>query len=312
MKIGLISSIMAEEHSSPPGHPENAERVAYAISRLRESDLWSNINEFKPALGEPDAIYKVHSRKYIDHLKNISGRDLKYLDGDTYLTKTSFKAAWETALATIGAVDSIMANEFRRIFLAGRPPGHHAEKDRGMGFCILNNSAIAAEQAVTKYNLNRVVIIDWDVHHGNGTQHIFYDRANVFYISLHRFPFYPGSGGTAEQGEGEGLGFTFNVPFRQGTGNDAYIGVFDEYIVPALNEYKPELIIITAGFDAHREDPLGGMNLTEQCFGTMTARLVEAADKYCQGRILSLFEGGYSPAGNALSLYHHIRELIRD
>jgi acetoin utilization deacetylase AcuC-like enzyme len=312
MKIGLISLVQADKHSSPLGHPENAERVEYAISRLRESDLSSELIEFVPEPADMEVIFKVHSREYLEHLRIAADSGVIYLDGDTYMTKTSCAAARETASAAIAAVDAIVSGKFCRIFLAGRPPGHHAERNRGMGFCLLNNSAIAAEQACTIHNMNRVAIIDWDVHHGNGTQQIFYDRSDVFYVSLHRFPFYPGTGTTAEQGEGEGLGYTFNMPFRQGTGDDAYLSVFDEFIIPAMNEFKPEFIIITAGFDAHREDPLGGMNLTERCFGAMTARLVNVANKYCQGRILSLFEGGYSPVGNALSLYQHAKELLKD
>jgi acetoin utilization deacetylase AcuC-like enzyme len=309
MKTGLIRLIQEDKHPAPPGHPETAGRMSYAVDELLKSDLAGKPDILTPETVDTEAITRVHDPAYLDYAKNASQKG-GYLDSDTYISTTGFDAAMETASASIYAVEKIMDGDRDNIFLAGRPPGHHAEYDRGMGFCIINNTAVAAEQLIHKHKLARVAIVDWDVHHGNGTQRIFYDRKDVFYISLHRFPFYPGSGATSEVGTGEGEGYTLNIPLPAGTGDDEFMTQFDNKVIPALNAYKPRFIIIGAGFDAHADDPLGGMNLTENVFGEMTAALVRVADKYCDGRILSLFEGGYDPDANARCLYRHMKELV--
>jgi acetoin utilization deacetylase AcuC-like enzyme len=310
MKVGLIELIQADKHAAPAGHPENSHRLIFAMNHVMNSDIASDLVSYLPgSLDAGPIIFKVHDEKYISMIKDTAEQGEMYLDSDTYITSGSFAAAWETAHAAVAAVNDIMTEKFRRIFLAGRPPGHHAERNHGMGFCLINNTAVAAETAVSNHKLERVAVVDWDVHHGNGTQHSFYNRSDIFYISLHRFPFYPGSGATAERGAGKGEGFTLNIPLPQGTNGRTYRGVFAEKIIPALEKYSPQLIIITSGFDAHREDPLGGMDLDGETFGEMTQLLVQIADKYCDGKVLSLFEGGYSPSGNAQSLYFHLKEL---
>ncbi|SYZ73255.1 Histone deacetylase family protein [Candidatus Zixiibacteriota bacterium] len=312
MQIGLAELVQEKKHAAPAGHPENAHRVSFALDHVRKSDLGSKLVFWRPTGTDPSSIIdRVHDPKYISFLRQIAANGGGYLDGDTYVTSGSFEAAWETAAAAAEGVGEIISGKIKRIMLAGRPPGHHAEHQRGMGFCLINNTAVAAEAAVVNYHLERVAVIDWDVHHGNGTQHMFYDRPDVFYISLHRFPFYPGSGATSERGSGKGEGYTLNIPLPQGTGGDAYMYAFTEIISPALKKYEPQIIIITAGFDAHRDDPLGGMNLGGETFGEMTKILVGLAEKYCDGKIFSLFEGGYSPSGNAESLYFHLMELSR-
>jgi acetoin utilization deacetylase AcuC-like enzyme len=313
MQVGLIQLVQEQKHPAPPGHPENAHRMRFALEYLIASDIASGLKEIRPAAIDPEEIVcKVHSPDYIDFLRTAAEDGETYLDSDTYLSRTSFAAALETAAAAMDAVGLLLSDEFKRIFLAARPPGHHAEYYRGMGFCLINNTAVAAETALTNHNLKRVAIVDWDVHHGNGTQHYFYERNDAYYVSLHRFPFYPGSGASAERGEGAGEGYTLNFPFPQGTGNDRYIRTFKEQIIPEMEKYRPELIIITAGFDAHRDDPLGGMQVTEEGFGEMSQQIVDFANKCCNGRILSIFEGGYSPSGNAVSVYHHLKELQKD
>ncbi len=313
MQVGLIQLVQEDKHPAPPGHPENPARMKYALKYVLSSDIARNITELKPKGTDPSAALNiVHDRKYIDRLKTASVNEWGYLDADTFLSKDSFSAAWETASATVEAVDLVLSGTYPRLHLAGRPPGHHAEHDHGMGFCLINNTAVAAEHACRHHGLKRVAIIDWDVHHGNGTQHIFYERNDVYYISLHRYPFYPGSGATAERGRGIGEGFTLNVPLPGGSDDAVYLKAFDNLIIPEMEKYRPELIIITSGFDAHNRDPLGGMELTEEAFGKMTASMVQLANEYSSGKILSLFEGGYDPEGNAHSLYHHLRELEKD
>ena len=312
MKVALIKLIQEVKHPAPSGHPENSERMEYAVRYVLDSDIASEIEMINPVTTDTGCIYKIHQKEYLDSVKAISRMGGGYLDGDTYAGIQGFDAAWETASAAIAAVGTIINKKYKRIFLAGRPPGHHAENDHGMGFCIINNIAVAAEALITNHKLDRVAIIDWDVHHGNGTQNIFYSRSDILYISLHRYPFYPGSGGARERGTGEGDGHTLNVPLPAGTDDKIYIQKFEDIIIPKLEQYKPEFILISCGFDAHRHDLLGGMNLTEQAFGAMTSLLVNVADKYSGGRILSLFEGGYTPAANAASLYYHLRELQRN
>lgn len=312
MKIGLIRLIQEEKHKAPPGHPENAERLKAALEYILSSDIAPDLADLTAGKVDPAVIYEVHSDEYIKSLEASARSGDSYIDGETYLTAGSYEAAMEAASAAIWSVDTIFDGGRKRIFLAARPPGHHAEYSRGMGFCIINNTAVAAQQAIRRYGVKRLAIIDWDVHHGNGTQHIFYTRPDVYYISIHRFPFYPGSGSTAERGVAEGAGYTLNIPLPAAAGNDMYLAAFRERIIPQLEQYKPEFIIITAGFDAHISDPLGGMALTEEAFGSMTEQLVRLSEKYCQGRILSLFEGGYSAQGNAVSIYRHLKELRQD
>ncbi len=312
MKVALIQLIQEDKHPAPSGHPENPERMKHAVEHVLDSDISGDIEKINPTTTKTDCIYNVHQKEYLDRVKAVSEMGGGYLDGETFTGSQGYDAAWETASAAIASVEAIIDKRYKRIFLAGRPPGHHAEYDHGMGFCIINNVAVAAEALITNHKLNRVTIIDWDVHHGNGTQNIFYSRPDVLYVSLHQHPFYPGSGATTERGVGEGDGCTLNVPLPGGTGDDVYLQKFEETIIPKLERYKPEFILISCGFDAHRNDLLGGMNLSERAFGAMTSFLVELANEYSEGRIFSLFEGGYTPAANAASLYYHLSELQRD
>ena len=280
-----------------------------AVDYILNSDIADRIDIIEPTAGDTACIYSIHSRDYLETAREVAGRGGGYLDGDTYLSGQSFEAAWETASAVIGAAESIMQGKQSRIFMAVRPPGHHAEYDRGMGFCVINNVAVAAQSLIENQNLKRVAIVDWDVHHGNGTQHTFYGRDDVYFVSLHQYPFYPGSGAEAEQGTGKGLGFTLNIPLAAGTEDRKYLEEFEKKVIPGLTRFDPEFIIVSCGFDSHRDDPLSGMKLTEQAFGRMTALLVELADKCCAGKILSIFEGGYNSTANGLCLYNHLREL---
>jgi len=309
MKVALIDLVHEEEHPAPAWHPENAVRMKSALNYVLDSDIAGDIDVITPGPADTDIIYQVHDKRYLGLAQEISCGGGGNLDGDTYLAPGSFEAAVETACAAIGAVDLIMDGRYTAIFLAGRPPGHHAERNRGMGFCIINNAAVAAEYLTANHGLQKVAIIDWDVHHGNGTQNIFYSRRDVLYISLHHYPFYPGTGAENETGLGDGENCTLNIPLPGGTGNDTYLRKFEEKIIPKLEDYRPQFIIISCGFDAHRNDPLGGMNLTADAYGLMTRQLADLAAKFSGGRILSLFEGGYDPDANGYCLYNHLKEL---
>ncbi|MEW5924275.1 MAG: histone deacetylase [Candidatus Zixiibacteriota bacterium] len=312
MNVGLVSLIQETKHPAPPGHPENAFRLKPAVDFVLESDIAENLELFVPAFVESNCISMVHNRNYLKRMQEVSSAGGGYLDGDTYLSRGSYEAAVETATATISAADIIMKRQFRRIFMAIRPPGHHAEYDHGMGFCLINNVAVAAEYLIKEYSLKRVAIVDWDIHHGNGTQHYFYDRNDVFFISLHQYPFYPGSGASAERGAGAGLGYTLNIPLPAGCEDKNYLHEFETKVITGLTQFDPEFIIISCGFDSHRADPLGGLSLTEKAFGNVTGMLVKTANKHCEGRILSVFEGGYNSDANGLCLYEHLKEMQTD
>lgn len=312
MKAGLIKLIQGDKHPAPPGHPENSERMSWAVEDVLQSDIGHDIDTIEPKFCDTDCIARVHDQEYLDQVRRLSNSGGGYLDEDTFATKDSFEAAWNTALASTHAAGIILSGEYNRIFIAGRPPGHHAERNRAMGFCIINNVAVAAESFIYYHNIKRLAIIDWDVHHGNGTQNIFYDRADVLYISMHQYPLYPGTGAESETGVGEGDGYTLNIPLPPGGDDELYIDTFREKIIPALSTYKPEIVIISCGFDAHFDDPLAGMKLSETAYGAMTAMLVDVSKEYCNDRILSLFEGGYDRAANARCLYYHIKELQRN
>lgn len=312
MDLGLIDMIQEKGHTAPPGHPENPLRIRAALKVLLASDIAPGIKMLAPGSSDNSAVFRVHADYYIRELEKISLEGGGYFDADTYITSGSYSAAMETASAAIWAAEQIAEGSSTRVLLAGRPPGHHAERDRAMGFCLINNTAVAAEHLVGKYNFERVAIVDWDVHHGNGTQSIFYERPDILYISLHQSPLYPGTGAAWEKGDGPGQGYNLNVPIAPGTGEKGYLEKFNSEVLPALERYRPQVIIITAGFDAHADDPLAGLNLTEKSFGYMTRALADIAVKYGEGRVLSLFEGGYNPDANARSLYEHVREMQKN
>jgi acetoin utilization deacetylase AcuC-like enzyme len=312
MKIGLIKLVHEDLHPAPPGHPENSLRMSGALKVIESSDIAAEIDFLTPGDADIGALYNIHDRRYIDGVRDASEKGGGYLDSDTYVGRRSFAAAMKVVTAAVWAGDRIMDGAYNRIFLAGRPPGHHAERTQGMGFCIFNNVAVAAEHLIRNKGLSRVAIVDWDVHHGNGTQNAFYDRDDVLFISLHQSPFYPGTGRGDETGEGSGIGYTLNLPMAPGSGDNDYKEAFEENVIPALENFRPEMILISAGFDARSEDPLASINLSENAYSFMTSNLVDLAKRYCNGRILSFFEGGYDPRANAESLYAHLKELMRE
>ncbi len=243
-----------------------------------------------------EEIALLHDTGYVRRVEATSGHEVP-LDPDTTACPDSWMAAKLAVGGVLECVDHVVSGKNRNAFAFVRPPGHHAEKDRAMGFCLFNNSAIGAEYALKHHGLKKVLIMDYDVHHGNGTQHAFYDRRDVFYISTHRYPFYPGTGSRREEGAGEGRGYTRNIPFAGGEGDHEYLMAFDREVLPVAEDFAPELVIVSAGYDAHRLDPLGGMNVTAEGFARMTEGLIRVARKTAGGRILLVLEGGYSLEG---------------
>jgi acetoin utilization deacetylase AcuC-like enzyme len=276
------------------------------IEHLNSSGLWKEMLHIPPAPAGDDQILMLHTQKHLDFIRNTCTKGGGLLDeGDTYAVARSFDVAKLAAGAALVAVDALVQHKVESAFCAVRPPGHHAERDRPMGFCLFNNVAIAARYAQRKHGFEKIAILDWDVHHGNGTQHIFEDDPSVFYISLHQYPFYPGTGAHNERGVGKGEGYTLNIPLPAGTGESRYLDAFSEEILPALTMYEPDLLILSAGFDTHKDDPIGGMELTEDSFARMTSLVKGIAP------ILSVLEGGYNLQALARSVEAHLRELGR-
>jgi len=297
-------------HDTGPGHPERAARLSTLAAHLRSCGLWKELQHLIIDPAGEEWILRAHSPDHLRYVKEscLSGRTV--LDGgDTHACPESYDAALLAAGAVQAAVDAVMSGVLKNTFCAVRPPGHHAESGRVMGFCLFNNVAVGARYAAERYAVKRAAVIDWDVHHGNGTQEIFYADRSVFYMSLHQYPFYPGTGAADERGTGDGYEYTLNIPLPAGSGHDEYLSAFRRDVLPALDAYRPEVIFISAGFDAHRQDPLAGMRLTEDSFAEMTKLTMEAAEALCDGRIVSVLEGGYHLEALARSVESHLRVL---
>ena len=310
-RTGLIYHEDYLLHLAGAAHPERPDRLKAIVNHLTETGLLDKLVKVDPYPADVDWIATVHKRSYIDSVKQACETGIEYLDADTGICPDSYRIALLAAGGAMAAVDAIFNDEVDNAFCLVRPPGHHAEKDRAMGFCLFNNVAIAARYIQQKYKVEKVLIVDWDVHHGNGTQHIFYDDPSVFYFSIHQFPHYPGTGTRSETGIGKGEGFTLNVPLAPGHGNDDYIDAFENQLVPAAKEFDPGFVLISAGFDAHYHDPLAGMQLTEKGYRRLTQMVVELAEQCCQGRIVSLLEGGYNLDTLARSVAAHIEAILK-
>jgi len=296
------------EHDTGRGHPECAARLEAIVNVLQKVSYYGDLLHLPARDATPAEITLVHERAYVDELSSFCSNGGGYLDGDTPVSLKSFAAATLAAGAGLSAVDALREGRARNAFLLVRPPGHHSLKDRAMGFCLFNNVAITAAYA-REQGFERVAIVDWDVHHGNGTESIFYNNSNVYFISLHQYPCYPGTGARSHRGAGAGQGFTLNVPLPPGTGPAPYLRSFDEEVVPALESFAPDLILISAGFDAHKDDPLASLELTTDTFARLTGRLQTLALSTCQGRIISFLEGGYNLRALADSVEAHVAVL---
>ncbi len=297
-------------HDTGPSHPENYKRLECIVDHLKTTGLWDKSTLMNPRAATVEEIALVHERAYIDRARQLAEAGGGQLDPDTTLSRDSYRAALYAAGALLTAADAIMEGMSKNAFCMVRPPGHHARPANGMGFCVFNNVAVAAQYLISRHKLKRVFIIDWDCHHGNGTQEMFYGEPGVFYMSLHRWPFYPGTGGADERGSGPGKGFTLNIPVTDGTSPEEYITSFKNAMNNDIKAFNPEFIIISAGFDGYSEDPVGGLGLAAEDFATLTGITLELAERCCRGRVLSCLEGGYNLQGLPLCVEQHLNVLL--
>ena len=306
MKTGLITSNTYQNHNTGDGHPEKIDRVSAIIDNFKKLNnknlIWKKPSKFKRELLE-----NTHNKDYINFVeKSFPEKGLSFLDGDTIISPGSKEATTDAVGSIITAIDGVENKEFKNAFCAVRPPGHHAEKNKAMGFCIYNNVAVGAHHLLEKYKLNKVVIIDFDVHHGNGTQDIFYDNSKVLYISTHQYPYYPGSGVEQEKGKYNNI---FNIPLPAGTTSEKYLNAY-EFVLKKVKEFKPEFILFSAGFDAHKDDPLAQFELNSKDFYDLTKRTLELSKLYCHGKVVSILEGGYDLNALQESSEMHVNALI--
>ena len=306
MKTGLISSKSSFNHNTGDGHPENKYRIQSILERLKKRNF-SNLEWSEPGKFDDSYLNKTHNSLYINEVKKaFPNKGQFFLDGDTVISPGSKEASYDAVSSIILAIDSVKNKKLKNAFCAVRPPGHHAEYDKAMGFCIFNNIAVGANYLIHKYKLKRIAIIDFDVHHGNGTQNIFYSNKKVLYISTHQYPHFPGTGASHEKGSHNNI---FNLPLPAGTNSHEYFEAY-EYVLKKLNEFRPEFILFSAGFDAHKDDPLSNINLKSQDYYEITKRTLIASRDYCNGNIVSILEGGYDLNALAESTEEHIKALI--
>ena len=298
LRVFVVGSSVHAKHDLG-GHPETKRRIDHIWDALHQGNLLSKVKVLTARpLGE-DELTLVHDPAYVRWLRELSPREHLVIDGDIYMGPDTYEAAAWSAGCAVRGLEAIMDRECGSAFALCRPPGHHAFRDRAMGFCFFNNAALAARAAQSHFGLERVAIVDWDVHHGNGTQALFYGDPTVLFVSLHQHPAYPGTGLARERGEGAGVGFTLNIPLPAGANDSDYLACMRETVLPALEAFRPELIIVSAGQDALAEDPLAGMELTPQGYVAMTRELMRVARVYAKGRLLFCLEGGYHLAGQA-------------
>ena len=306
MTTCIFTADSSTQHDTGPGHPECPERIPSIINGLKRIQsknlIWKDVGSF-----DEKYIKLTHSEKYLEKINQSFPKEgLDFLDGDTIVSKGSKKAAYDAVSSIINAIDAVMNKEFNNAFCVVRPPGHHAEKEQAMGFCIFNNVAVGATYLLEKYKLNKVAIIDFDVHHGNGTQDIFYNEKKVLYISSHQFPFYPGTGSEDETGKYNNI---LNIPLKAETSSKEF---FESYkkVYDKLNEFKPEFILLSAGFDAHKNDPLANINLESKDYYTLTKEIIKIAKQICENKIVSILEGGYNLAAIQESAKYHVEALL--
>lgn len=313
LETGLLLDDCFLGHNTGPGHPERAERLRALKKVLGESGIRERCVSLAVQEATDEQILAIHTPEYLARLRNACERGDRYIDSvDSAIGSDSYLTARHAAGSIIDATQHVLDGKIRNAFCASRPPGHHCERDESMGFCLLANAAIAATYVLQHPSVDRVAVVDWDVHHGNGTQHIFEESADVMVCNVHGHPdhVYPGTGYASETGTGAGKGATLNVPLSPGSGDDEYQRAFERSILPSLEDYKPHFIIISSGFDAHERDPLAPLNLQSESFGWMTRRVMEIAEQLAGGRIVSVLEGGYDLQALSESVCQHVDALL--
>ena len=313
MKTGLHLAPRYTDHDPGLGHPESPARYTAIMKALTSSELLPKLAAIPSRAAEIPEMELCHPRHYIELARDEVAAGLDTLStGDTQICEKSYEVATHAVGAVLNAVDAVMTGKLTRAFCAVRPPGHHARPSQGMGFCLFNNIAIGARHAQKKHDAAKVLIVDWDVHHGNGTQDIFYEDGSVLFASSHQSPWYPFTGHAHETGGGKGKGCTLNFPFAAGAGIKEIGGAFRDQLLPEIARFKPDLIMISAGFDSRVDDPLGNFKLTDADFSELTRLLMAAADEHCQGRLISVLEGGYNLSGLASAVTAHVGALLGD
>jgi acetoin utilization deacetylase AcuC-like enzyme len=311
MPTAIVHHPVFAKHDTGPHHPETADRYRITIDALRgDPNLWSNVVEIEADEARRSDIQACHTPQHFKHVEEAVREGQGYLDADTMISGSSFEAAMRGAGAACRAVDAILQGTATNAFVPVRPPGHHATPDRAMGFCLFNNVGVAARYAQKQYKeIDRVAILDWDVHHGNGTQGIFYDDPSVYFFSMHQYPWYPGTGSRAETGQSRGRGYTLNVPLRAMTPTTDQRRAFEAALEEIASNFTPDLVIISAGFDAHKDDPLGQLLLADEDFAHMTRVVKDWANESCGGRVVSCMEGGYNLETLGETIRRHVEEL---
>jgi len=306
VKTGLITSDTSQNHDTGPGHPEQIARVSVIIDNFKKLNN-KNLIWKKPSQVSNEILLTTHESNYINLVKSsFPKQGLSSLDGDTIISPGSKEATFDAVGSIITAIDGVENKEFKNAFCAVRPPGHHSSQNKAAGFCIFNSVSIGCSYLLKKYKYKKIAIVDFDVHHGNGTQDIFFNNENVLFISTHQYPYYPGSGSEQEKGKFDNI---LNIPLPAGTSSEEYLNAF-ERVLKKLEEFKPEFILISAGFDAHKEDPLAQFNLTTEDFHTITMRILETSKKFCNGKVVSILEGGYDLKALQESSKRHVDALI--
>ena len=314
MKTALIHHPIYEKHDTGVGHPETPLRYDVVMKTLRgDKKLWENLNETTPEKASKGLIQAAHTPQHFKLVESAFAEGLDRLDADTTISMQSFDASLFAAGGAVSGVDAVMTGEADNAFVVARPPGHHATAERPMGFCLFNNVAVAAKYAQNKYKeIERVAIVDWDVHHGNGTQGIFYTDPSVYFFSMHQYPWYPGTGSRGETGHSRGLGATLNIPVKASTQAAEQKRMFEAAIEDIATNFRPDLIMISAGFDAHLTDPLGQLKLEDRDYVSMTRTIKQWAAEVCQGRVVSCLEGGYNLGTLGETVRAHVRELMAE
>jgi acetoin utilization deacetylase AcuC-like enzyme len=310
-RVGLVTDARFERHDTGAGHPEKPERLERCREALTAAGIPDRCRIVDCVRADDAMLRRVHDADHIAHVAEFCASGQRLIDGaDTAVSIESDEIARLAAGSVTALADAVARGELDRGFAAVRPPGHHAERDRAMGFCLYNNVAVAAEHVRQSDAVTRVLVVDWDVHHGNGTQHIFEENGEVFYFSLHQWPLYPGTGAREETGRGAGAGATLNCPLPPGAGDDAFLAALRDELVPAADRFRPDFVFISAGFDAHRDDPLAALEVTEGAFAEATRILIDLAERHADGRLVSVLEGGYDLDALSASMLAHLDVLL--